>query len=114
MSKFADFFNHATTEEREAVFAGVMDAASCRQLATQRGWKEVDRGGFAVWVAPNQPAWVVVYPKGPGNPNHDIYRAYKSLWQPKKGQMPWAVDNRSLSKDGFRSLAEAIAAAEAA
>lgn len=78
------------------------------------GWREFDRHGQKCWLRIGKPVWVVLYEAIPGYSSMDIYRAYKALHEPKPGQMPWAVDNRSLNKDGFASLASAMAAAEAA
>ena len=75
---------------------------------------KIDREGFPVWMHNEKPVWIVYYERTGRYPS--FYQAYKSVHAPKKGQMPWAVDNRALrGKDHeFRTLREAMKAAEAA
>lgn len=53
--------------------------------------------------------WIRHYPL---DPRGESWQAYRSLHKPKKGQSPWAVDNKRIgSESGFRSYAEAEKAA---
>ena len=41
-----------------------------------------------------------------------FFQAYRALEKPKKGQMPWAVNNKKISEKGFATLDETIKEAE--
>ena len=79
---------------------------------------KVDRNGFPVWVHNEKPVWIVFYEaiKGAHYVRPAFYQAYKSVHAPKKGQQPWAIDNRAiLGRDTeFSSLRAAMSAADAA
>lgn len=60
-----------------------------------------------VWVHNEKPVWIVEYPlKG-------IFQAYKikSYVSRNKYKKLWAHDNESLSKDGYKTLQDAMEAA---
>lgn len=76
-------------------------------------WEKMRRNHMDVWLRPDAPVWIVLFEAIPGYSTSEHYRAYRAVEKPKPGRMPWTVDNRSLNKDGYATLAAAMAAAEA-
>lgn len=114
MSKFSDFIRRATGEERARVFDKALESATARQNAIIReGWELRKRPTGPVWVHASKPVWVVHFEAFPGL-TRESYRAYIAIEKPRNVLCPWTADNRSIHKDGFASLSEAMQAAEAA
>jgi len=73
----------------------------------------VERFDGTVWMHNTKPMWIVFYPYT-SNPRASYYQAYRpaDYVTVPKGRMPWTVDNRRLSTDGFNTLEEAMNAIE--
>jgi hypothetical protein len=72
-------------------------------LADKFEW--VERSVDEVLLHTDKPVWIVYY-------DHDnLWKVYFVTAPLPKGRKPWTVDNRSLNKDGYRTLEEASKAA---
>ena len=74
----------------------------------------VERETGKVWLHNDKPVWVVHYECT--DRRDDFWQGYKAVQRVPKGRMPWSIDNRRIGpeKRGFRTLGEALKAADAA
>jgi hypothetical protein len=73
----------------------------------------VERETGKVWLHNDKPVWVVHYECM--DRRDDFWQAYRAVARVPKNRMPWTVDNRRVCQDkrGYRSLQDALAAADA-
>ena len=74
----------------------------------------VKRETGKAWLHNDKPVWVVHYKCA--DRRDDFWQAYKAVQHVPKGRMPWSIDNRRIGpeKRGFKTLGEALKAADAA
>jgi len=61
-----------------------------------------------VWLHDSGMIWICYYDFA----RRPFFQAYRAIEKPKAGQMPWAVKNKRISKEGFATLDDAIQEAE--
>jgi hypothetical protein len=91
----------------------------CKKLGWQRHLHHHPERGFlmftkqetdtgTVWMHDSGMIWIRHYDLV----SRPFFQAYRALKKPKAGQMPWAVNNKRISEEGFATLDEAMQEAE--
>lgn len=89
-----------------------MSAAEFKSTHPARShFKRVYRPFGSVLQHKSAPVWIVHYPATSATAEH--WSAYRAVEHVRAGRDPWSVVNRSLQKDGFRTLDAALEAAVA-
>ena len=76
-----------------------------------KNFRKATRPTGAFWQHISKPHWVVKY-DALKDVRPAVYYAFRAIVPVPKGRQAWTVDNRCIgSKDGFKTLAEAMKAA---